>query len=416
MDHHTPPQRRSPTRDPASTDAAIASATRLAAVHRSGLLDSPAEESFDSLTQLAARLVKTPASFIAVVDGSRDFYKSQVGFPIPLAVARQMEGRTFCHYTLTRDDPLVIEDTHSDPVWKAVPTVESLGVRSYVGVPLKVDGENVGSFCVIDMKPRVWTADELETVRQLAVSAERELGLRAALTAAEESALASIALARAREEVVAVVAHDLRTPLQILQLGTLKLQRSPAGAEQAATTTRMLAAVEVMAKMADGLLSADAVSKPSPAGRQSLPAATLAADAVDMMGPIAERSSIALTLGAVAQARIAIDYAQMLRVLGNLIGNALKYSPAGSTISVSGSRDGALLSLVVADNGRGMDEAEQARAFERGWQGGEGMKRGDGAGLGLAIVRTLVEQHGGRVGLTSALGRGTAVTISLPCH
>ncbi|MEZ4179860.1 sensor domain-containing diguanylate cyclase, partial [Salmonella enterica] len=79
----------------------------------SGLLDSPAEPGFDSLTATAARLLGAAACFISIVDEQRDFYKSQSGFPEPLATAREMAGATFCHFTLDRDDVLAIDDTHS---------------------------------------------------------------------------------------------------------------------------------------------------------------------------------------------------------------------------------------------------------------------------------------------------------------
>jgi GAF domain-containing protein len=122
--------------DLSGIDTLVADPDRLAAVHASGLLDSPAEDSFDALTRLASRLLNAQASFISIVDSGRDFFKSQVGFPAPVAQDRQLNGRTFCHYTLGGEGMLVIEDTHSDPVWRSVPSVESLGVRAYAGAPL----------------------------------------------------------------------------------------------------------------------------------------------------------------------------------------------------------------------------------------------------------------------------------------
>ena len=414
MNFDEPAKRPVPFCDPLDIEAMVQSPDRLEAVRRWGLLDTAPEEAFDSLTRLASRLLAAHASFISVVDDKRDFYKSQAGFPVDMAEARQLSGRTFCHYSLGNETPLVIEDTHSDPSWKAVPTVTSLGVRAYVGVPLQVDGQNIGSFCVIDTKPRAWTEEELEYVRQLAWSAAREFNLRAALATSDAALQAANAVARSQGETVAVVAHDLRTPLQVLQLGTLLLQRATQG-QHDKTTTRMLSAIEVMQTMVESLLSANSVLAPSVSGRQSIAASSLAADAVNMMAPIAERSDIALSLGDLPDAVVTVDYPQMLRVLGNLIGNSLKYSPQGSAVVVSGRRHGDTVSLTVTDNGKGMDEAEKARAFERGWQGGEGMKLGDGAGLGLAIVQALVAGHGGRLSLQSAVGVGTAVSVLLPC-
>jgi signal transduction histidine kinase len=389
--------------------------SRLAAVERSGLAGSAAEESFDALTQLAARLLKVPASFISVVDANHDFYKSQVGFPAGLAQTRTLPGRSFCHYTLAGEQALVIDDTHSDPVWKAVPTVETLGVRAYVGVPLKFAGETVGSFCVIDMEPRHWSDDELETLNQLALSAGRELSLRCALAEARDDSADARALARSREEVVAVVAHDLRTPLQILQLSAALLQREAVEAQQP-VLGRMMKAIDSMTSMADGLLSSSALLAPSVTRNQVVSAQALAQDAVSMMAPIADRAGIALLLSEVAPASISVDYARMLRVLGNVIGNAIKYSTAGTTVLLGASRIGNELLLTVTDQGRGMTADELESAFDSGWQGAEGMVRGDGAGLGLFIVRTLVEEHGGRVEIASQPGLGTSFTVYLPCQ
>jgi signal transduction histidine kinase len=379
------------------------------------LAGSAAEESFDALTQLAARLLKVPASFISVVDANHDFYKSQVGFPAGLAQTRTLPGRSFCHYTLAGEQALVIDDTHSDPVWKAVPTVETLGVRAYVGVPLKFAGETVGSFCVIDMEPRHWSDDELETLNQLALSAGRELSLRCALAEARDDSADARALARSREEVVAVVAHDLRTPLQILQLSAALLQREAVEAQQP-VLGRMMKAIDSMTSMADGLLSSSALLAPSVTRNQVVSAQALAQDAVSMMAPIADRAGIALLLSEVAPASISVDYARMLRVLGNVIGNAIKYSTAGTTVLLGASRIGNELLLTVTDQGRGMTADELESAFDSGWQGAEGMVRGDGAGLGLFIVRTLVEEHGGRVEIASQPGLGTSLTVYLPCQ
>lgn len=391
------------------------SPSRLAAVEHSGLLDSPVEESFDSLTQLAARLLKVPASFISVVSADHDFYKSQSGFSGELARARTLAGPTFCHYTLAADEMLVIDDTHGDPVWKAVPTVETLGVRAYVGVPLKLGGETIGSFCVIDREPRRWSGDELETLRQLALSAGRELSLRAALAEARVDSADARALARSREEVVAVVAHDLRTPLQILRLSAGLLARQAVDGQQP-VLGRMVKAIDSMTSMAESLLSSSALLAPSGARKQVVSAQALAQDAVSMMAPIADRAGIELLLSGGADASVSVDYARMLRVLGNVIGNALKYSAAGTTVLLGASREGDQLLLAVSDQGKGMTSDELVHAFDSGWQGAEGMVRGDGAGLGLFIVRTLVEEHGGRVEIASAPGRGTTLTVFLPCQ
>ncbi|HEX6040138.1 GAF domain-containing protein [Longimicrobium sp.] len=182
--------RRDPSHDPpASLDQVRRDPARLAAVHATGLLDTPAEPAFDRLTRMAVRLLRVPATFLSLVDEERDFYKSAAGFGEPLASARELAGRTFCHFSIAgADGPLVIPDTRADPLYAGVPTVESLGVAAYMGVPVMVDGQPVGSFCAIDMAPRQWTRDEVEVLTELGASAQREIELRRALERAQRTA------------------------------------------------------------------------------------------------------------------------------------------------------------------------------------------------------------------------------------
>jgi len=163
---------------------------RVAALRRTGLLGSDAEEAFDRMTRLAVKLLRVPAAFISLVDHERDFYMSAHGFGEPLATSRELTGRTFCHYAIASNQPLVIDDARADPVYSQVPTVESLGVAAYVGIPLPgPEGHILGSFCAIDTTPRRWTPDEVDILSELAASARREIELRHRARQAEEQTL-----------------------------------------------------------------------------------------------------------------------------------------------------------------------------------------------------------------------------------
>jgi signal transduction histidine kinase len=400
-------------------DAARCAPARLAAVARSGLLDSEREPAFDALTRMAATLLRAPMSFVAVVTDERDFYKSEFGFAPAVAAARELSGRTLCHHLLGLTDPLVIGDTDADPVWRAVPMVQSLGVRAYAGVPLEVDGQTVGSFCVVDVQPRVWNDEDLRILKQLALSAGREISVRVARASARDATARALALARANEEIVAVMAHDLRTPLQVMALSVAVLRR--ADPDMPPLVARMDNAISSMKRMVDDLLRTHAGEQaPTPELRTSIAPAQLLADAADTMGMIAARAGIDLTVAQPdpgdggAAPHLSVDYAQMLRVLCNLICNAIKFSPRDSSVVLSAAHDARSVHLSVADEGHGIDAQELPHAFERGWQGPEGRERGDGAGLGLAIVKDLVERHGGQVHLASPVGRGTTAQVSLP--
>ena len=152
--------------------------SRVAAVRATGLLDSEHEETFDRLTRLAVRLLEVPVAFVSLVDEKRDFYKSSCGFDEPLATTRQVEGPTFCHFAIRSAEPLVIPDARADAVYRDVPTVKSLGIAAYAGIPIVVEGQVIGAFAATDSTPHAWSDGEITTLRELAEVATSEISLR----------------------------------------------------------------------------------------------------------------------------------------------------------------------------------------------------------------------------------------------
>lgn len=157
---------------------AVRNPVRLAAVRMTELLHSQSEVFFDRLTRMAATVAKAPAAFLSLVNEHSDFYKSCYGFDEALTCSRELTGVTFCHFALVSDGPLVIEDTRGHPVFRTVPTVESMNIAAYLGVPLSVGGQALGAFCVIDHRPRRWSDSEIDGVAALARSANSEIVAR----------------------------------------------------------------------------------------------------------------------------------------------------------------------------------------------------------------------------------------------
>ena len=399
----------------AHTESLRGDCERVEAVLRTRLLDTPREESFDRLTRLAAKLIDAPATFISLVDEQRDFYKSCFGFGEPLASARQLEGRTFCHLAIVSAGPLIISDTLTDPVFREVPTVKSLGVRAYVGIPLVTDeGQAIGSFCAIDNKPREWTALEVEILTELAASALREIKLRTALTEAKTQTRAAQEATRSREEVLAVVAHDLRAPLNFLQMGTQLVTEEPAAAENQEVLQRMQRAVDQMALLIDDLLE---ISKMRAGGvrisARPVAADTLLHDALAMLQPLAGRHGIRITIAIEPSLpAVMVDYERILRVFANLAGNAVKFSAKQSEVRFTAAAHGEQVRFAVIDTGPGIPVDHLERLFDRFWQADRADRRG--IGLGLAIAKAIVTAHGGTIGVTSKVGQGSEFHFDLP--
>jgi formate hydrogenlyase transcriptional activator len=153
---------------------------RLAALQRTALLDSPPEEAFDRLTRLATNVLRVPAAAVSLVDGNRQFFKSCLGIPEPLASTRQTPlAHSFCRHAVASGEPFLVTDSRQHPLVKDSPLIDQIGVIAYAGIPLITsDGFTLGSFCVMDSKPREWTEEEIEILRSLAASVMTEVGAR----------------------------------------------------------------------------------------------------------------------------------------------------------------------------------------------------------------------------------------------
>jgi signal transduction histidine kinase len=132
-----------------------------------------------------------------------------------------------------------------------------------------------------------------------------------------------------------------------------------------------------------------------------------------MLGPIAREKSITLTVAADADLpAVRADSARMLQVFSNLVGNAVKFTPEGGTITLSAIRILGAVRCEVRDTGAGIPADQLPKIFGKFWQAKKSDKRG--VGLGLAIARGIVEAHGGTVGVKSELGKGTVFSFTLP--
>jgi PAS domain S-box-containing protein len=163
--------------------AALAAPGRTAALRRSGLLDSPPEESFDRLARLVCRLLNAPIALITLVDAERQFFKSCVGLPEPWAARRETPlSHSFCRHTVETGAPLIIDDARGHALVRDNPAIEEMGVVAYAGIPLvDPEGEVLGSFCVIDHQPRHWTDEQVAVLTDLAASVQTEIRLREAV-------------------------------------------------------------------------------------------------------------------------------------------------------------------------------------------------------------------------------------------
>ncbi|HYO68547.1 MAG TPA: GAF domain-containing protein, partial [Archangium sp.] len=219
----------------------ISSPARLEALKRTALMDSPAEEAFDRLTRLAARLLGTPVALCTLFDAERHFFKSAWGVPEPYATSRQRPlALSFCQIAAVQGGPLVIPDASQDVRFKDHPGIREFKIASYLGIPLITsEGHALGTFCVFDQRARVWREEDLQSAKDLAAAVMTEIELRTLTQEAQTAQARAEALAarnaqlyrdaqegsRLRERLMSVVSHDLKTPLQTVLLAARQLER-----------------------------------------------------------------------------------------------------------------------------------------------------------------------------------------------
>lgn len=192
--------------------------TRLAALQRYEVLDTPPEPAFDRIAALIRLVFGVETSLVTLIDAHRQWYKAAQGTPnteVPV-------GESFCRYTIADGQPMIVPDATQDDRFKANPHVTAdNGVRFYAGVPLTTpDGENIGTICAIDSKPRQFSSHEMEIFKELARVAMSELELRRLATtdaltgvnsrrAFKEDAQRYVALARRHRSQLSAITLDI---------------------------------------------------------------------------------------------------------------------------------------------------------------------------------------------------------------
>ena len=220
-----------------------------------------------------------------------------------------------------------------------------------------------------------------------------------------------------KDEFVASVSHELRTPLTSI-LGHLELladrgDMPPDATEQVLIVERN--ALRLAHLVSDLLHVAQVRYGGVQIARTRVDLAVLVGDSLEAVRPIAGASDIDLLLDAPESMPAMVDEQRMRQVVDNLVSNALKYSDAGGTVQVALCRRGGRFEISVADDGIGIDAEEQARLFTRFFRGKQAQERmTPGTGLGLNIVKAIVEAHGGVVRVESTPGVGSTFSVSIP--
>jgi K+-sensing histidine kinase KdpD len=288
-----------------------------------------------------------------------------------------------------------------------------------VSIPLRYGGEVVGAISLVFVEPSTFDSATEAISLMLGQAAADALGRARSFDAERAAREQAETIAQARADVLGIVAHDLRNPLSLIASGAsllLEIEDQPL-AQRRKVIEVTQRAVRQMNRLIADLLDATRVQ----AGRLTLDlhdvdARALVRQAEETLRPAAQENRIELRAEAPEHESIVhVDEGRLLQVLGNLVGNAIKFVAPGGRVLLTARPDTTEVVFSVTDNGPGIPPENLNQLFGRFWQARRGDRRG--VGLGLAIAKGLVEAHGGRIWVESAIGLGSTFSFAIPsCH
>ena len=358
------------------------------------MLDTDSEQEFDDLAALAASICGTPMAVISLVDSDRQWFKARYG----VDTTQTPRDESFCQHTILGDEVLEVQNATDDERFTTLPlVVGDFHLRFYAGAPIVApEGEHIGALCALDTEPHELSEQQKRALEILAgqVVSRLELRHRAALLERSNARLSEFAH---------VAAHDLRAPLRAIASLASFLDEDLSEAKEAEireTLGLLRSRASRMESLIDGLL--DYARTPSSAGdRETDPAASARTAVADIEIP----ETFELRLPASAPA-IEFDPRRFEQIVQNLVGNAVKYSDKrNGVIELGFEENGARVTFWVRDNGPGIERKFHDRVFEA-FEKLEPRDEIEGSGVGLAIVKGLVEDEGGEVWVESVPGDG----------
>lgn len=392
---------------PPTTDEA----QRLQALYSYDILDTEAEKVFDDLTELASEICETPIALISLIDPDRQWFKSVVG----LDASETDRDIAFCAHAIHEREVFEVPNALEDERFFDNPLVtEEPNIRFYAGAQLVTpSGHAIGTLCTISDKPKKLNEHQRKALKILSRQVIAQMELRQSLKEAKDAS-------DFKTEFLSNISHEIRTPLNAIT------GFSQAIIEQS-TKTPLPADIEDYVQEIDfsaGRLlhivnSVLDLSKIEAGKMEVIPtwfqAGKFFQHINGMMQIKAKEKGVKLDFDIASDLPelLFLDEGKIGQILINIINNAVKFTDAGKQIFVSARVTSQSLNFVIEDQGVGISKENQANLFNKYEQVGNN-RNSEGTGLGLCITKSLVELMDGNIALTSKLGKGTKVEVSLP--
>jgi len=388
-------------------------AERLKELHSLKLLDNLPDEDLGLITKLATDICGTEISLVTLIDSDTQVFKSKFG----IKVEQTSRDVAFCAHAInTPDKMLIVNDATQDERFKNNPLVrEDPNIAFYAGMPLSTkEGLALGTLCVLDSKPKVLSASQIESLKSLAKLVERLF----------ESHRKSLDLEKIHEqlklhkdqteEVAYTIAHDLKNPLDSIQgfLELLQYESHASLGEEAReyieyakqSTQKMTSLIYEILAFAKATSQCDK--------KEKVDVEVVIQNIIDLNLPIIRSENIEIEFGKLPIINTSkISFSSVLR---NLIGNAIKYRskerPLKVKISIKDKLDEWLIE--VSDNGKGVEERNLEKIFKPFYK--ENKINTDVVGMGLATCKKIILNLGGKIWVDSEFGQGSKFSFTMP--
>jgi signal transduction histidine kinase len=369
------------------------------------------ENNFSDLARLAAKVAGTPISLVNLIDSYTQWTISNHG----LAIDQMPREDSVCQYTITTSEHFEVADLSKDDRFKDKFYVKGEPLlRYYYGIPLKSDGYNIGALCVFDKEARTLPPEKIELLKIIG----EEIINRLKAYKVIEALRAKIAEGT---ELNKKVAHDIRGPLA----GIIGLSQIISEKGDNNTIDEVLEFINLIHKsgrslldLTDEILSADKSNTLLLSGSE-LNLLIFKEKLEKLYNPQAINKNILFSVHTSYKTEnIPFSKNKLLQIAGNLISNAMKFTPVGGTITValdlSEKEEDRCLNISVSDSGVGMDEEKINLLLGDNTASTNGTDGEKGYGFGLALVKHLIAGLKGTLNITSSLCNGTRFVVSLP--
>jgi signal transduction histidine kinase len=373
-------------------------AQRIDTLRGYNILDTKREADFDDLTRIASQICGTPMALVTLVDEDRQWFKSAVGLDAP-ETSREV---AFCAHAILQDKVFEVPDAHRDIRFHDNALVTGAPhLRFYAGAPLQTpDGHALGTLCVLDRTPRNLSEDQKAALEALARQAMGQMELRKALQDAERTS-------RYRSRLMAVMGHDLKQPVNVINMCLSLLEPQLAQEDDKETLAYARAAIDTLSGELDALAQASRLDQES-VRLSRLPVQRVFDNVRDNWSLRARSKGLELRF-AKSDAVIESDEKLLGTIVGNLVGNAIKYTEKGGVLVGLRRREGGCR-IEVWDTGVGIPDSQREKIFDAFNQLD---CQSEGLGLGLAIVRRTADLLGCEIKVESRVRRGSCFSVAL---